>query len=284
MIKAIVTDVDGVLVGDKLGINFPIPNEKVLRRLSDLNKKGMLVILCTGKFGFSIQEIIKKTGLSNPHISDGGAVIFNPKNNNFSKKHLLARDLATQLIKQLVRKNIYLECYGIDDYFIQSNQRDLLTEKRVAILQKEHIAVTSLSEHVIDFDLIKIVALFDNDTDKKKIEAVLEEFKEDINYMWSGHPAMSPFESAVITKKGASKGQAVADVLTHLGIDFSETLGIGDTLGDWHFMQHCQYVGTVGNISPELQSRAKTKGEGKYFIGKSVDEDAFLDIVTYFIR
>jgi len=74
MIKAIITDVDGVIVGDKTGVNFPLPNATIIRKLKELKKSGIPIILCTGKPSYTINDIIIKAELDNPHISDAGFI------------------------------------------------------------------------------------------------------------------------------------------------------------------------------------------------------------------
>ncbi|MCL4365842.1 hypothetical protein M1437_01295 [Patescibacteria group bacterium] len=43
MVKLIVLDVDGVIVGHKPGINFPYPNQKVIETLKAVCQKGIPV-------------------------------------------------------------------------------------------------------------------------------------------------------------------------------------------------------------------------------------------------
>lgn len=50
MIKAIIADVDGVIVGNRRGVNFPLPNKVVMQKLKDLHKKGIPIVLCTEPF------------------------------------------------------------------------------------------------------------------------------------------------------------------------------------------------------------------------------------------
>ena len=84
------------------------------------------------------------------------------------------------------------------------------------------------------------------------------------------------------TINGVSKEHASREVLDYLKISPQETLGIGDTLGDWNFMKLCRYVGITGDESQELKKLAQTKGEGNYFFGSSVDEDGILKIIRYY--
>ena len=279
MIKAIVTDVDGVIVGKQVG-NFPLPNDRVIQALKQIHARGIPIVLCTAKFSFAVREIIKRAELRGPHITDGGALIINPLNNEIIKSYFLDQQLATQLVEACLEKNIYLECVGIDDYLLQKNQMNNFTEKRIAILQKEHIAVTSLLEQLKTFRVLKILAFAKDKKEKLVTEEVLQPFLKNINFLWSTHPTIFPVEGAVITVKGVSKKDATLEVLKHLGISPEDTLGIGDTLGDWNFMQSCGYVGVTGGESNKLIAYAHSKGPGKYFLANDADHDGFLKIAS----
>lgn len=91
-----------------------------------------------------------------------------------------------------------------------------------------------------------------------------------------------PSQNTVITVKGVSKKAASEDVLDYLNVSPGDVLGIGDTISDWNFMSLCKYAGVVGDASEELKELAKTKGEGNYFFGLSVDQDGFLQILNHY--
>ena len=78
MIKAILLDVDGVIIGEKIGYNSPHPHPDVIAVLKKIREKGIAVCLCTAKPHYSIAEEIKAPNLHNPHIADAGAVIIDP--------------------------------------------------------------------------------------------------------------------------------------------------------------------------------------------------------------
>lgn len=282
VIKAIITDVDGVIVGKNKGANYPLPNRKDIKKLKEVHKKGIPIILCTAKFSYAIHEIIRSADLKNPHITDGGALIIDLLADKIITKHIFDEALSENIVKSCLEKNIYLEMYGVDDYFIQKSQVSDFTKKRSELLQKESKIVGSLLDQISKTDVIKFITFTEGEKDKPKIEKTLEQFEKKIHFIWSMHPALVPRKPGIITIKGVSKKRAVLEVLEYLKISPDETLGIGDTLGDWNFMEICKYAGTVGDESQDLKDMVKTKGEGKYFIGKSVDENGFLDILDYF--
>ncbi len=64
-IQGIILDVDGVIVGEKIGFNSPNPHIDVISKLKELRNKGISISLCTAKPHFSIGTIIKDAGLNN---------------------------------------------------------------------------------------------------------------------------------------------------------------------------------------------------------------------------
>src|SRR5260221_3580759 len=134
MIKAIVTDVDGVIVGDKHGVNFPLPNSVISEKLKALHKHGMPIILCTAKFNYSIKDIIQQADLRNPHITDAGALIIDPLNDKIIKKAVFDKALARSIVEKLISNGFYTEVYGIEAYYLQKDHVSEFTEKRIKIL------------------------------------------------------------------------------------------------------------------------------------------------------
>src|SRR3989344_9592230 len=108
-IKAIILDVDGVLVGNKKGFNWPNPNPAVIDKLRSLNKQGLIVSLCSGKASFAIKPIAEKAKLDNFHIADGGAVVCNFLRNEIIEEHSINKELLKKIINILRANKIYTE-------------------------------------------------------------------------------------------------------------------------------------------------------------------------------
>ena len=281
MIKAVITDVDGVMVGRELGVNYPLPSSAVIRELKEIQNRGISIVLATAKYHFAIHEIIRLADLDNPHITDGGALIIDLLNNKVVKRHIFDKGLAQDIADQFVKENIYLEVYTVDDYFVGSSQVSELTKKRNELLQKDSKIVDSFTEIADTGEIIKFIAFVMDEEGREKVEVLLRDNKSNINLLWSAHPALA-YQLAIITVHGVSKRHAALEVLKYLKVKPAETLGIGDTLGDWDFMELCGYTAVVGNNSDELINLAKSRGAGKYFFAPSVDEDGLLTVFDHF--
>jgi len=282
MIKAIITDVDGVIVGDKEGVNFPLPNEKIIQKLKAINKSGIPVIFCTGKPSYSIEDIIIKAELDNPHITDGGAFIYNPLRKQIIKEHVIPTALVVKIVEICLENNIYIEVQSANEYFLQKNQFDAFTEIREKFLQKPPVLVDSLIASIKNKDVIKMLPFIKGESEKLDLEILLNPFNDATHAIWSTAPILLPSIARIITLKDVSKMHASQEVVDYLNISFDEVLGIGDLPVDWKFMKLCKYAAGIGNMREEFKQNIMSKGEGNYFLASSVDDDGFIDIINHF--
>lgn len=284
MVKLIVLDVDGVIVGNKKGVNFPFPNQPVINALKEIRQKGIPIVLCSGKSQKALIPIIEQANLQNPHIVDSGAIIIDPLANKPPQAFTIDKDIVSDLLTECLNKRFYTEMYTTTDYYIQ---RDLIcdfTSKHAAILQKEAIVVDSLKDIISDKGVVKFMAFAMNEDEKRKIDEIIKPYQDKISFVWTMNPNSMPVQFGLVTSKQTSKALALAKVVENLGIPFENTLGAGDTLGDWEYMNLCRFVATMEDANAQLKELVKSKGEGKYFIAPSVDKDGILKIFDYFLK
>jgi HAD superfamily hydrolase (TIGR01484 family) len=281
MIKGIIIDVDGVIVGEKPGVNFPDPNPKIIERLKSIRAKGTPISLCTAKPHAAIQKVVTDAGLNNLHITQGGGVVIDPIDNVILKAHSIDKDAAKHIMQICLDRGNYVEFYSPEAYFIQANQKSDFTDLHTSILGVEPIAVSSLIDEADKHDIVKIMPIASNDDDMNALDELFEPYKAGATISWGAHPVALPRRFGIITALGISKGQAAAEVAEHEHIAPSELLGVGDSTADWQFIEHCGYAGAMGNASDELKKLVATKGD-KSFVGGGVDDDGLLDILDHF--
>lgn len=282
MIKAIILDVDGVIIGKKTGFNFPNPHPSVMKRLEQVKQKGISIALCTAKPQFSINTIIKKIGLDNYHIADGGAVIINPIQDKIVKKNLIESQLAKKIVEFFIKENTYTEIYTVYNYYIQESQISGITAKHIPILLKKPKIVNSLVEESVKSEITKIMLVAKNVEDKERIIKLLKPFERRINIYWGLHPSALPIQFGVLTGLGVSKKQGVIEISKNINIPLKNILGVGDATGDWQFIELCGYGGAMGNASKELKKLVLSKGKKYSFVGKPIDENGVLSILDNF--
>lgn len=281
MIKAIILDVDGVIVGEKIGFNSPYPHPEVIQRLKLICQKRIPISLCTAKPHYSVQKIIHDARLNNLHITNGGGVVIDPIDKVMLKKHILDKVESKIVIQKFLNNDVYTEFYSVEEYFIQENQISDLTKTHSHILQREPHVVKSLLNEADKQDIVKIMPIAKNEEDQKKLVNLFQLFEGNLTLSWGIHPIALPHQFGIITAKGISKKQAVLEIAQSEKIQLSDMLGIGDSTSDWQFIEQCGYGGAMGNASKELKQLVKTKAK-QSVIGRSVDENGILDIFNYF--
>ena len=124
----------------------------------------------------------------------------------------------------------------------------------------------------------------DNESYKSFGDTVFLPFKESSTMVWAVHPPILPLQFGIITALGISKPQGVVNIARILDAPLDNILAVGDSTSDSNFMSLCGYVGAMGNASEKLKELVKTKGDGKYLIGKHVDDNGIIDILDWYIN
>ena len=283
MKKAIILDVDGVIIGEKRGVNTPHPHSDVMEKLKQVRASGIPVILCTAKPAFAIEYEIKNAELDNPHIADGGGLLVD----NHGKVYAgftLEKSLAKRIINKLIAKGIYTEVYTADDYYIQESQVCEITDKHAFVLERRPQIVKSLANFCEENEITKIMQVVADESKKPFGNEVFEEFKDESTMVWAVHLPILPLQFGIITAPGISKPEGVKNIAKILDVPLENMLGVGDSTSDWKFISICGFAGAMGNASNELKELVKSKGEDKFMIGKSVDENGIIDILDWYLQ
>ncbi len=283
MIKALILDIDGVLVGEKIGYNSPSPHPDVISAIQKIHSNSLPVTFCTGKPHYAIGQLINDCDLNNPHITDGGALIMDPASQKIIKKHVIPTDLVQRLIDVYLQANIYTELYTPSGYIIQKNRfRENLTPIHTHILQTPPLIVESLRAIAQEQEIIKVMPVAKNHEEKEKLMKLFEPFQTQAVLSLGVHPIANPHQFGLITARGVSKKQSAFDAMHALGIDMKDCLGVGDSTSDWQFMEHAGYAATLGNGTTELKNLIGTKGSAGYVTDKSVDQNGILSVFNHF--
>lgn len=282
MIKALILDIDGVIVGDKTGYNFPHPHPNVVAALRTIEERGMPISLCTAKPAFSIQSIVDAARLRSPHITNGGAVIIDPIDHEVVATHAIDRALAQAVTEFALQQKLYVELYTSDDCYVLRSQESELTKKHAEVEQRYPQLLDDAESFIAEHDIVKIFFVTKDEPEKRKFnEAFLKAFEDKVTFSWTVHPTLLPRQLGVVTARGVSKTHGAQEVAKSTGIRLADTLGVGDTMHDWQFIEYCGYAGAMGNATDEFKELVRTKG-AQSFVGGSVNENGILDIFDHF--
>lgn len=281
-IKAIILDVDGVIIGEKIGFNSPYPNENVTTAMKTIQNSGIPISLCTAKPYFAIDKIIQDSDLDNVHITDGGGVIIDPIKNIVLKKNIIPTDSAISVIKALLDAGVYTEYYTVDDYFIQSSQFGEITGKHAHVIQSQPKQVESLIAEAQKSEITKIMPIAVDENDKPRVQQIFEPFKDNLIMSWGVHPVILPLQFGIITAPGISKRQGAIEIAQAISVPLENILGVGDSESDWQFMEQCGYVAVMGNAKDSFKQLAIAAKNDKCFIAPTVDVNGIIEVFKHF--
>lgn len=281
--KAIVLDVDGVIIGEKKGINTPHPHPDVLSKLKEIKQTTQIpIILCTAKPTFTHKPEILAANLINPHIFDAGAVIANGTD-EILVEHNLDNHLACEIVASLIKAGIYTEAYTTDGYFTQTSQiNDDITPKREFVLMKPTTAVPSLVEFCKTAKITKLLTNVTIDEVDSYTQNFITPLKTKVNSVLINASSFKNVRVGAITALGVSKKDGLIKTAEILGIPLDNMLAVGDSLSDWGFMQLCGFVASMGNGDSTLKDNVAQRGNNG-IIGKSVDENGIIEILDWYI-
>ncbi len=274
MIKLILLDVDGIVLGRKQGFNFPYPTETVTKYLSELCKNGMKISLCTGKTSFATKKLIEMMNLDNLHITDGGAVIFNPINNEIFDANTLPKESVQEILNKSEKKNPFWQIYTLDNKYVQ---KDVFPEA-LQEFGMSYEEVTNLNEIADKSLLVKLELLYTADEEEFYRDLFLQ-YVDELSVQWTEIPQLLPYKIVLITKNGVNKRSSVDKLLNHYKVDRSEVLALGDTMMDWDFMKGSGYVATLENAKDDVKTEIQNNNG---FIGSHVDKDGLIEVIEYF--
>ena len=281
MIKAIVLDVDGVVVGPRSD-QYPHPTRRLTSILQNIQQRGISVSLLSGKTSFIIGETIKHIGLTGFHVADSGAVVFDAIRDVCVFENTIKSSVLQSVIQAFAHTDINLHAFSRHSY-VQLRPFEPAFNARYINLIGRPPADMSLDSFIDSQATLKLNIYAFNPTQKHQIDEILAQFCEQDFHInpWSLNPGAAGVLIRNVTASGVSKHSGFTKLLEHRGVEAHEVLGVGDTLHDWDFIEHCGYKGVMSNATDELKEKYNLEAPNQH-MGGHVDDDGLIDIFSYF--
>jgi 5-amino-6-(5-phospho-D-ribitylamino)uracil phosphatase len=222
--KLLVSDIDGTLVDQNGKIA-----EADRAALNSVRRDGMMVSLCTGRAARGCLKVIEDLSLDGFHIFCDGALVCNPDQTQIIYSGLIPPELLIQVYRFAESHNMALELFTQTGFFVSHASAPASLHSR--LIQFPYI-ITDL-EKIIGSEKIIMGCIVTNSVEEEeKIKAFSAGFSSTLRFSWTRHPSSPDYYYINITLPGVSKGQALAALISYLGLTKNQVMAIGDGSND----------------------------------------------------
>ena len=250
MIKLILTDVDGTLIGTGSAIH-----PKVLAKLEQAREAGRHLAICTGRPLFSrAEEYARLISPVEPHIFQNGAQVARVDGSSLFES-ILPRAAFLELVALSRRTGRALEVYTASRCYAELFSAVALEHQRlieIPVTPKDLLSITEpvlRAQWVIARDQLPAIEL--------EMAGIAN-----IHFSSAGTPDMPDAVFTSVTKLGTSKLEGAQVLAKHYGVTLSETMMVGDGDNDIELLSAVGLGVAMGNASAGAKAAARvTVGE-----------------------
>jgi Cof subfamily protein (haloacid dehalogenase superfamily) len=254
-------DVDGTLIdsGERIA-------PSTIEAVQTARTNGHLVYVSTGRAEVEIYPPIRAIGFDGT-ISAGGG--FATVGDELVISRTMPEDAVTRMVRFYEQSgyDFYLQSYsevypspGIYGRFAQylradaASTRSSRADVSVVASPQQHPALRAFAD-VRPFDLVGIAKSVFVGTDHTAFDRVVDGLGDDFHVITGTIPHLGR-GSGEVTLQGVNKGSTILQLLSRLGLDAADAIGIGDSSNDIEMLQVCGTGIAMGNASAEVKAVA----------------------------
>ncbi|MGV8980165.1 Cof-type HAD-IIB family hydrolase [Clostridium sp.] len=246
--KLVVTDMDGTFLNSKDEIS-----EENIKIVKELNKRGILFSIATGRLDTMIKPYLKQIGNNNPVISCNGALVRNVSKGEFYHAQIMETEGFTKVIDICKANNLIFSVYCEYTVYSESTEGRIkyFIERNEILSEEDKVAIKIVNNIYTDIDE-KIFKILVSNEDS----GVLERVREQIDKI-SGIEAIKSSSSLLdVMATGVTKGNALKNLAEILKIKREEIIAIGDNHNDISMLKYAGYSIAVGNAEQAVKDIA----------------------------
>lgn len=266
--KLVVIDVDGTLVNGQ-GQIAEEDKQAVIR----VKQSFVKVCLCTGRVVAAVRPIIDELGLDmDPHIFFDGALTYVLRGAVTLKAVSLRPELVKEMVEYSRASNTYLELFSRDTFFAEKESWS----------DEVHRQFFHVEPKFVDFDgiweretILKAEMVKHNAAEAAKVAQFEQHFQGKLRFSIARTPAYPEIDFVNIVDPSASKGEAVKELMSQMGLFKTEILALGDGLNDIPIFREITSSVAMGNAPDEVKQAAQ-------YVTDDVDHHGVASALNYF--
>ncbi len=239
--KLLAFDLDGTLLAED-----NILSDRLKKNIKKAKKKGVEVVIATGRMFVSAKPFARELALQGPLVSYNGALIKEISTGQQLFHKPVPLKLAREILQECREKGLHLNVY-VDDKLYVAKANDF---------SRAYEQATGVSAHVtgplLDFLEKAPTKLLAIETDREQQQYFLQYFQEKYQDRLAVTESKKHFIEFVA--KEASKGLALKFLSDYYGISRKQVLAAGDS---WNDLSMIEWAGTGVAISSADQDIKK---------------------------
>ena len=246
--KLLVVDIDGTLL-NKNGTISAVDREALARVVA----AGIPIVLSTGRVVTACRDIINQLSLDGYHIFFDGALVSNPENNEEVYTRPINQELVRQAVEFAHLNDITIDFYTSDRYFVGGETwgSDIRRDFYKTLPNVIDLAALWQKERVI-----KATLTVRSPREKSGANDFYLHFKDVLGFSWTKTPAYPEVDFINVLAPDVSKGKALIELTSYLGIPLGEVVAIGDGSNDISLLDRAGLAIAMGSASDELKAVA----------------------------
>lgn len=252
--RLVATDIDGTLLNE-----HHQPSPRTRAALAQLQARGVIVVLSTGRPPRSIRPLYESLGLDQPVVALNGALTFHPGETVLLEHRPLPSAVALLLVNAIrsIDPDMNIGMEYLDEWYVDHIDDNL----------KMRIAAGLVPVLPVVGDLTEVIAADDRGVSKMYFGATAAKraaiegafaaagLSGEITVTSSGPDFVE------ILAAGVNKGAALTALAQRLGVPLAETVALGDEENDMQALKLAGLGIAMGNASPKVRNSARVVTE-----------------------
>ena len=269
MYRLITIDLDGTLLN-----RYGEVGEFTKEVIKEITKKGILVVLASGRISDSVLTIAKEIGANKYYISGNGSVVYDMQNDQIIYENYLSKEKVLEIIELCEKNSIYYNIYTESAVIAKSLNYNVAfynyeNTKKSSDKKTEINIVENVYEYIKDLGTNKFLKMTICDESKSVFASIVKKIKEieDIDVLDVAHMSKKKIMSGTkevdvgyyyteITSKNVDKWYAIEEIMKIENIKREEVMAFGDNNNDIIMIKNAGLGIAMGHSNDEVKKVA----------------------------
>lgn len=268
MYKLVAIDLDGTMLNQ-----YGIITEKTKEIIKKVQKKGVEIMIASGRAITSVKRFSKEINSEKYFISGNGAITYDIKNDKILYENILRKSKALQIIKICEENSIYYNVYTENGIIAKSLNYNTLYYYKDNLTKPDenrtHINIVQDVYHYLEEKDEKILKIMICDEHMPVFNSILRKLKkiEDIEVLEVSHMSRKIIRQGTeeialeyfyteVSAKNVDKWNALEELIKLMNITREEVITIGDNANDLKMIENAGLGIAMGESAPYIKKAA----------------------------